>query len=343
MLMQLKDISSGAASAVDFGSRSSNQGALGQVSSISLPAELGEGYVRVISPRQGMLLVMENYRLKKSMRMVNTDTTLPMGFSFCLSGRMRWSISGVNQKFSTQGGQCDLVFTRKSAGETQYLADEPIVMLNILLCPSLLQSFSDKSFEGYLQGELMPRLSHEKEFIYTRTRIPGGLGRIFQQLVNRSCRNLSDSLFVLGKSLELVSFQMEQLDDAPQSGAPLSFESDMVLQAKAILDSHMQEPPTLAGLARMLGTNQTKLKKTFAAQCGTTVYGYLTACRMERACELLADDNFTMARIASELGFAERTHFSRAFSRYFGMPPSQYRLNLIQGREAAWLEQAKAR
>lgn len=49
----------------------------------------------------------------------------------------------------------------------------------------------------------------------------------------------------------------------------------------------MQSPPFLRHLAQLMGTNETKLKRSFKAECGTTVYGYLTPRRMQIACDLL--------------------------------------------------------
>lgn len=50
--------------------------------------------------------------------------------------------------------------------------------------------------------------------------------------------------------------------------------------------------------------------------------------RFEGACELLASQDATVARVALALGFSDAANFSRAFRRTFGMSPTQYQQNL---------------
>lgn len=51
--------------------------------------------------------------------------------------------------------------------------------------------------------------------------------------------------------------------------------------------------------------------------------------RAHRAESLLADDRYTLSEIAYQCGFSEQASFSRAFKRWFGVTPSQYRHKLL--------------
>ncbi|MFZ5445704.1 MAG: helix-turn-helix domain-containing protein [Myxococcota bacterium] len=55
-----------------------------------------------------------------------------------------------------------------------------------------------------------------------------------------------------------------------------------------------------------------------------------------RACELLAGTGRPIGEIATELGFARREAFRRAFVREFGCPPARWRSG-ARAREADWL------
>lgn len=57
--------------------------------------------------------------------------------------------------------------------------------------------------------------------------------------------------------------------------------------------------------------------------------------RRELACQHLSDERRSLAEIADLLGFADQSNLFRACKRWFGMPPGQYRTQLLAEPEAA--------
>ena len=293
-----------------------------------MPQEHGQGYFRSVCPRPGMLLFLEEYRLCREVSVTTCNRVPLLGISYCLSGSVNWTIDGRRQEFITRRGQCELLLAGGTNGRTTYGSDEPLVIVNIMLCAQLLQSYFSAPFDtpAALPFQGSPALG--KDLFYHKHKIPGAVHPILKQLLQKPMRSMADALFIQGKVMELVAIQLEQIDTPDRQTTETrctATEAQMVSRAKALLRARMQSPPSVHRLARMVGTNETTLKRSFAALCGTTVYGYLTDLRMRRACELLQDDRLTMSQIGAELGYSERTHFSRAFSRYYGTPPSRYR------------------
>jgi AraC-like DNA-binding protein len=77
-------------------------------------------------------------------------------------------------------------------------------------------------------------------------------------------------------------------------------------------------------LARIVGINDCKLKAGFRQVFGTTVFGYLHDCRMERSRQLLEAGEMSVTEAARAVGFVSRGHFAAAFKRRFGVNPSAY-------------------
>lgn len=106
-------------------------------------------------------------------------------------------------------------------------------------------------------------------------------------------------------------------------------ELERIRKVRDILHDHPAEPYSLVGLAHAVGTNETSLKNNFKAVYGTTVFGYLTACRMERAKALLVNENLKVASVAQEVGYKYASHFSAAFRKYFGYLPTKVLRKMI--------------
>ncbi len=297
--------------------------------SYPLPSWRGKGYSRSVCPRKGMLLYLEEYELSREMWTISDSMPPQLGFTYCISGRVQWSMDGVQREFTAQNGQCEIVSSSSASGKACYDSGDPLVMVNITLCPKLLQSYFGAPGESAGEMQCLRMPAAKDEVLYRKGPITDGEQKVLGQLLRCPCRNISDRLFIQSKVMELVSFRMDDLEYGEQEKmeqSTLSEVENIIALAKAILQSRLQSPPTIQSLARMVGTNETKLKKCFRSHLGTTVFGYLTSCRMQLACELLDNSNLTMSQIGAELGYSERTHFTRAFSRHFNMSPSQYRL-----------------
>jgi len=106
-------------------------------------------------------------------------------------------------------------------------------------------------------------------------------------------------------------------------------ELERIRQVQYILHSNPAASYSLVGLAHLVGTNEATLKKHFKLVYGTTVFGYLTACRMERAKALLVNEKLKVALVAQEVGYKYASHFSAAFRKYYGYLPAKLLRKMI--------------
>lgn len=96
-------------------------------------------------------------------------------------------------------------------------------------------------------------------------------------------------------------------------------------EARDIILDRYQRPPAIAALAREVGVNQTKLKALFKATFGLTIHDLVQKCRMERAVDLLASSDLTVAEIAYAVGYDYPASFTNAFRKFYGHAPKQAR------------------
>ena len=87
---------------------------------------------------------------------------------------------------------------------------------------------------------------------------------------------------------------------------------------------YADERLTVTDVSQNIFSSRRQLQRSFA-EAGTSVRETLHAIRMQRAAEMLADSALPVAEIARRVGYREPTQFTKAFRRYYGMPPSEWR------------------
>jgi DNA-binding response OmpR family regulator/nitrogen-specific signal transduction histidine kinase len=76
-------------------------------------------------------------------------------------------------------------------------------------------------------------------------------------------------------------------------------------------------------LGREFGMSPSQINRKLKAIVNQSAGAFIRSVRMERAMELLKNDQGSIAEIAYETGFGEPAYFSRVFKSYFGYPPSE--------------------
>ena len=102
-------------------------------------------------------------------------------------------------------------------------------------------------------------------------------------------------------------------------------ERQKLFEAKEILHSNLESPPSLSELSRQIGLNSFKLKKNFKELFGLPVFKYLQNERLKKAHDLLRNQGLTVQEVAWDVGYDSLSSFSNAFAKKFGYRPSEIR------------------
>ena len=82
---------------------------------------------------------------------------------------------------------------------------------------------------------------------------------------------------------------------------------------------------TIAALAHEAGMSRPALAERFRQYLGEGPVAYLTRWRLQLGAQMLSSTNYSVAEIASKVGYDSEPAFNRAFKRNFGNPPARYR------------------
>lgn len=90
--------------------------------------------------------------------------------------------------------------------------------------------------------------------------------------------------------------------------------------------------PTLAQVARQLGLPSWTLRRRLQAEEGTRFQDIIDEARQGLALSYIRDTEMALGEIAFLLGFSSPEAFQRAFRRWTGLPPGQFRRGLRSGQ-----------
>ncbi|MBD2705192.1 helix-turn-helix transcriptional regulator [Spirosoma sp. BT702] len=89
------------------------------------------------------------------------------------------------------------------------------------------------------------------------------------------------------------------------------------------LQDNWQQPPTLSGLAILVGVNPITISKHFSRYMGCTLGEYLQKLKVQHALQLIAT-GMPLTEVAYSCGFADQSHFIRNFREQTGFLPKIY-------------------
>ena len=150
--------------------------------------------------------------------------------------------------------------------------------------------------------------------------ISGLFDRLVEEMRVKSPCYEELSAALLYELLALAGRRRQMLQDEAGSKA-----RQRLMQAVEHMHYHYGESQSIDDYAARCGMSRYHFAHAFREYLGQSPYAYLTKLRMERARELLADSDLPIAEVAANCGYENPLYFSRAFSRHFQMPPSQYR------------------
>jgi AraC-like DNA-binding protein len=106
-------------------------------------------------------------------------------------------------------------------------------------------------------------------------------------------------------------------------------------RAKEMLVSRLDEPISLAELARACKLSPSHFSRAFRQTTGQPPHRWLMEQRIEKAKQMLVDTTLSLAEIAQRCGFADQSHFTRVFVQLVQSSPGQWRRHWRGGPVAA--------
>lgn len=243
---------------------------------------------------------------------------------FALNSDRQYYVDGNLLGNSSPGHvQCYLFVGPQIVGLWHHRPAESFVEVNIPV--SLFESFLTQESPFLAKLHMLLESSRSGILFEDSILLSAQQKRIIAELIDLELDKEWKHLFCFGKILELLArtFDQHKLSNrAHRTANNMSSEmKKLMARAKKIIESRLTEPPSLSQLSAELGTNENYLKKYFKLCYGTTIYGYVTKVRMQKARSLLVQGDRPVNEISRFLGYNNPAHFSASFKKHFGVKP----------------------
>jgi len=142
------------------------------------------------------------------------------------------------------------------------------------------------------------------------------------------CIRLADILFI-----QVVRHYLASSADLPR-GWLRGMADPEIAPALALMHREPERAWSVASLARAVCMSRSRFAARFQEVVGSAPLEYLTQWRMYEAAGRLAEGRIGLPALASSVGYRSEISFSKAFKRWIGRSPAEYRRWLSRSRSA---------
>ncbi len=136
---------------------------------------------------------------------------------------------------------------------------------------------------------------------------------------------LADGWIGVAKFFRHISEVIFAIQDEHQR----STSNNIIQFLKHYIDEHITQDVSLVKLSEVTGYSNAYLSKIFKKKTGESINDYITRKKIELIKELMKDEHLTIGEIANKAGFEYRTYFNRFVNKQTGMPPHEWRRNIL--------------
>ena len=306
---------------------------------IRVPAGEREGAIHIYFPGEGFQLCVIDIHAATIPKEAS-ERKLPPGrvvkINVCEHGRCELRTFSGEYTYLV-GGEV-AVDTGQTQSHFYYPTSEYVGVELILFMDEALQEIpSLGKYASAIKGPDLPRLERQcRPMIF-----PGD--ETISSIV--SLIHMYDELgmgggMLLLKGLELLLWVGHRLPG--EEGGPRRFytrsQTEIARRCSELIRSDLKVRFTARELAERFGVSETSVKNYFRHVYGTGFLEYQNRLRMEEAMQKLSGSDESVGNIAHEVGFASQTCFAKAFQKYTGCLPLEYRRRKRIEREEAGIQ-----
>jgi AraC-like DNA-binding protein len=110
----------------------------------------------------------------------------------------------------------------------------------------------------------------------------------------------------------------------PSSVVRQNYQDELFERILAFVESKLYEPLTVADVCQQFSLSRSTLQLLFKSAVGQSPKKYISDMKLERSCQMLRENKYTISEISLKLGYSSIHYFSNAFNQKYHISPSEY-------------------
>lgn len=117
---------------------------------------------------------------------------------------------------------------------------------------------------------------------------------------------------------------LSRKEEKPVSLTRQHYQDELLERILTYIDECICEPLTIAEICQKFSISRSSLQLLFKENLDQTPKKYISDLKLEKSCQLIREQKYSISEISLLLGFNSIHYFSRAFTHKYNMAPSEY-------------------
>lgn len=117
---------------------------------------------------------------------------------------------------------------------------------------------------------------------------------------------------------------LSRKEEKPVSLSRQHYQDELLERILSYIDESICEPLTIAEICQKFSISRSSLQLLFKENLDQTPKKYISDLKLEKSCQLIREQKYSISEISLLLGFNSIHYFSRAFTHKYNMAPSEY-------------------
>ena len=202
----------------------------------------------------------------------------------------------------------------------------PVLLPDIVITDIQMPSVSGLQIAKYIsenyKNVIVILLTAYSKFQYAKEAIEYGVKHYVVK------NDLLDELPLILAKIVSENAESENQSDLNNDDANIENCAYVIQNIEKYIEENLDKKLSLTDIAESIHMNKSYISRMFKEKAGENLFDYINKRKIEKAKQLIKNNELRMYEIALNVGMEDTAYFSRDFKKYEGISPSEYQKEL---------------
>lgn len=202
----------------------------------------------------------------------------------------------------------------------------PVLLPDIVITDIQMPSISGLQIAKYIsenyKNVIVILLTAYSKFQYAKEAIEYGVKHYVVK------NDLLDELPLILAKIVSENAESENQSDLNNDDASIENCAYVIQDIEKYIEENLDKKLSLTDIAESIHMNKSYISRMFKEKAGENLFDYINKRKIEKAKQLIKNNELRMYEIALNVGMEDTAYFSRVFKKYEGISPSEYQKEL---------------